>query len=588
MKKNITINMFGQLYAIDEDAYELLKNYLDTIRQYFRKEEGGDEIADDIEGRIGELFSDLKRQGVQAITIDHVSDIIKRIGNPEDMDTEEEAAVAGDGGTAHGAMPSDAGQAQGQTGNAGAQNQAGGAQSPAGGKKKFYRDSKDKILAGVLSGASKYFGGDPLAWRLGFVLFVVLWNSASHWWLFRHMDIFPIFSLPLVLYILLAFLAPSAKTPEERLKMKGKNVNPQNLADEVALEAKEREDNARYGAQGSTSRGCLSGFFSILGVIAKIFIGLFCLGLFVAFVVTLVTLASLLVSPDSYMAGKMLSPEVVSIYSEHPVLFWFCGICLLHIFFIPGYCAFHSLLSSSGKTANMSMWQRWLWFLAWLVAIIGITLGGVSISKIATKRYVEQHTHDGVFFNDNDDWRFFQRNNFKVLGNSEYLHDDFNSSKYYFTSRGDYYGDDRKRYFSSWNYELLDYYQIEREDKELQPGVYRLSAVARTDDDGAFLYVVADSVKLLEPVPAFGHQGGGIFEEAKHQLAQNPADSLELLPIVTANDSLGNGWSQVSIDNIVVKGHSVRYGVSTVPEFTGMNTHCTFLDATDFKLERVR
>ena len=118
MKKNITINMFGQLYAIDEDAYELLKNYLDTIRQYFRKEEGGDEIADDIEGRIGELFSDLKRQGVQAITIDHVSDIIKRIGNPEDMDTEEEAAVAGDGGTAHGAMPSDAGQAQGQTGNA--------------------------------------------------------------------------------------------------------------------------------------------------------------------------------------------------------------------------------------------------------------------------------------------------------------------------------------------------------------------------------------------------------------------------------------------------------------------------------------
>lgn len=120
MKKNITINMFGQLYAIDEDAYELLKNYLDTIRQYFRKEEGGDEIADDIEGRIGELFSDLKRQGVQAITIDHVSDIIKRIGNPEDMETEEEAATAGAGGATHGAMPSDEGQAQGQTGNAGA------------------------------------------------------------------------------------------------------------------------------------------------------------------------------------------------------------------------------------------------------------------------------------------------------------------------------------------------------------------------------------------------------------------------------------------------------------------------------------
>ena len=99
MKKNITINLCGRLFQIDEDAYEMLQHYTESLRASFGKEEGGEEIADDIEGRIGELFSDLKRQGVQAITIDHVSDIIKRIGNPEDMDTEEEAAVAGDGGS---------------------------------------------------------------------------------------------------------------------------------------------------------------------------------------------------------------------------------------------------------------------------------------------------------------------------------------------------------------------------------------------------------------------------------------------------------------------------------------------------------
>ena len=44
MKKNITINMFGQLYAIEEDAYELLKNYLDAIRQHFRKEEAATKL----------------------------------------------------------------------------------------------------------------------------------------------------------------------------------------------------------------------------------------------------------------------------------------------------------------------------------------------------------------------------------------------------------------------------------------------------------------------------------------------------------------------------------------------------------------
>ena len=54
MKKNITINLFGQLYAIDEDAYELLKKYEDTLRAYFSKQEGGDEIADDIEHRVAD------------------------------------------------------------------------------------------------------------------------------------------------------------------------------------------------------------------------------------------------------------------------------------------------------------------------------------------------------------------------------------------------------------------------------------------------------------------------------------------------------------------------------------------------------
>ncbi len=47
MKKNITINLFGTLYAIDEDAYELLKKYQDNMHSYFRSKEGGEEIADD-------------------------------------------------------------------------------------------------------------------------------------------------------------------------------------------------------------------------------------------------------------------------------------------------------------------------------------------------------------------------------------------------------------------------------------------------------------------------------------------------------------------------------------------------------------
>ena len=37
MKKNITINLFGSLYAIDEDAYELLNQYQNNMRRYFSR-----------------------------------------------------------------------------------------------------------------------------------------------------------------------------------------------------------------------------------------------------------------------------------------------------------------------------------------------------------------------------------------------------------------------------------------------------------------------------------------------------------------------------------------------------------------------
>lgn len=86
MKKNITINLCGRLFNIDEDAYELLRNYIDTLRNYFARQEGGNEIADDLEERIAELLDELKSQGVEAINIDHVKEVVRRVGQPEEME----------------------------------------------------------------------------------------------------------------------------------------------------------------------------------------------------------------------------------------------------------------------------------------------------------------------------------------------------------------------------------------------------------------------------------------------------------------------------------------------------------------------
>ena len=398
MKKNITINMFGQLIAIDEDAYQLLDNYLSSLRQYFRKEESCDEIVDDIERRVCELFNELKETGVQAIAIEHVETIIKQIGNPEEMDGQKNE------GNQETASQNNQDPRNNQNSQSNHNNQRVNMSSnifsgPV--KKKYYRDTKDKFIAGVLSGASKYFGGDPLVWRLGFILFVVLWNGVSSWGFFNNMHIFPIFSFPICAYILLAFLAPAAKSPEDRLRMKGIEVNPQNLASELSEEAKAQEQAANSLRNGSDNKGCMSALFSFIGIMAKIFVGLFCLFMFVCFVITITACISLMVSPEGHITSRLIDHDLIYIYGQYPATCILFGISLLLIFFIPGYCAFHSLLSSSGKVQSMSMLQRWVWFIIWITSIVTITLSGISIAGEVAELHKDQIMDEYEYWDDN-------------------------------------------------------------------------------------------------------------------------------------------------------------------------------------------
>jgi hypothetical protein len=85
MKKVININFQGRVIPIEESAYEILKNYTDSLRRYFANEEGRDEIINDIENRIAELFTEeLKKNQTGCITDANVEAIIKSIGRPED------------------------------------------------------------------------------------------------------------------------------------------------------------------------------------------------------------------------------------------------------------------------------------------------------------------------------------------------------------------------------------------------------------------------------------------------------------------------------------------------------------------------
>ncbi len=83
MKKNLDINIAGQLFRVDEDAWEVLKHYLDHVSARFRTEQGGDETLEDIEARIAEIFGGGKEPPT-LVSKEMVTGMINTMGAPED------------------------------------------------------------------------------------------------------------------------------------------------------------------------------------------------------------------------------------------------------------------------------------------------------------------------------------------------------------------------------------------------------------------------------------------------------------------------------------------------------------------------
>jgi hypothetical protein len=86
MKKTISINIGGIIFHIEEDAYDQLKSYLDSVNKYFASFDDNQEIISDIESRIGELFINKLADGRQTINIEDVDELISTMGTTKDFE----------------------------------------------------------------------------------------------------------------------------------------------------------------------------------------------------------------------------------------------------------------------------------------------------------------------------------------------------------------------------------------------------------------------------------------------------------------------------------------------------------------------
>ena len=256
MNKTIIININGFVFHIEEDAYEILKNYMTDVKRHFLNSADSLEITTDIENRLAEMFTDiLAHENKQVIVEQDVTSVIEQMGSVEDFDYPEDDQLAND-------------------------------PYPFSGARTLFRDGEDHLIGGVCAGLANYFGSQPVWFRLAFVISTFFAGVGA------------------MLYIILWIVIPKAVTRADRMAMKGQKLNLQgfkkNLEDEVSSvrdrlsdfghEAKPMVYKARdfagdfFHHLGVFFRGAGSVLIKLLGIAVLIA----CFGILIVLIVTII------------------------------------------------------------------------------------------------------------------------------------------------------------------------------------------------------------------------------------------------------------------------------------------------------------
>lgn len=197
MKKNISINISGIIFHIEEDGYTKLKNYLDSINRYFSAFDDSHEIIADIEGRIAEIFLAKLKDGRQVVSLEDVESLIATMGSIRDFQAVEDDAD----------YEKEEKRERHKVFEA----------PPVPEARRLYRDGKRKILGGVMAGIAHYLNLDPLWIRL---IYLLLFFGVSF--------LEPIAGILLLLYIALWIIFPLSYELEEEEKLKKMYRDPDN------------------------------------------------------------------------------------------------------------------------------------------------------------------------------------------------------------------------------------------------------------------------------------------------------------------------------------------------------------------------
>lgn len=361
MNKTVNINLAGISFHVDEDAFGKLSRYLDAIRRSLKHDEGSEEIMQDIEARIAELFSEKVESPTQVVTLKMLDDVIGIMGQPEDYEVDDEIFED---------VPPTSKNDEKYRGTTR--------------RKQLFRDIEDKYISGVSSGIGHFLGIDAIWIRLLWVLLVVAG-----------------FGSPILVYILFWILVPAAETTSDKLKMRGEPVNISNIErkfkegfDNVA----DRVKNVDYDKYGNKVKSGASNFFDSFGEVIvtlfKIFakligvlIIIISLSTIIGLVIGFFTLGSIDFWGNTEIAEKIAMVDTTNapIWLLALLVFFVVGIPFFALFVL-GLKLLISNLKSMGSTLKIFL------IVVWALSIIGLVILGI-------KQATEQ-AYDGSYIDE--------------------------------------------------------------------------------------------------------------------------------------------------------------------------------------------
>lgn len=336
MNKTLTINIGGLVFHIEEQAFQRLDQYIKAIRRSIPIEEQ-DEVVQDIELRIAEIFNSKISTTKQVITSDDVDEVIQIMGRPEDYSIDDEQTYQHTEQTYYR-------------------------------EKKLFRDTDNRILGGVLAGLAHYFKIDTIWVRLIFIFLVFFYGTG------------------ILLYFVLWIIIPSAKTTSEKLDMMGEPVNIE------TIERKIREgvdyttskindiDYEKFKAQ--TQRATNQGTKVIRYILGISFIIVAVIGMLISFFVNLMIIVN-----TNFMLNEFDFP---SAFLDPSIPKWILHTFISLITFLP----FIIMLLLGLKLLYTNMKYIWITaisiFVLWIGSLIALS---VMIINGETKDFIKTSTN---------------------------------------------------------------------------------------------------------------------------------------------------------------------------------------------------